>query len=61
MSINCSFGEKNEESEEEEKEYDINELAQMKDKELTIDDINYDTENAQIFNQVTTKEIYIRR
>ena len=57
MSINCSFGEKNEESEEEEKEYDINALAQMKDKELTIDDINYDTENAQIFNQVTTKEI----
>ena len=56
MSLECSFGGKDEE------EIDLNELAKMKDKEITIenilndDDITPNNDN-QIFNQISTREI----
>ena len=56
MSLECSFGGKDEE------EMDLNELAKEKDKEMTIEnilndnDIEPNNEN-QIFNQISTKEI----
>ena len=56
MSLECSFGAKDEE------EMDLNELAKEKDKEMTIEnilndnDIEPNNEN-QIFNQISTKEI----
>ena len=56
MSLECSFGGKDEE------EIDLNELAKMKDKEITIenilndDDITPNNDN-QIFNQISIREI----
>ena len=61
MSANCSFGVN--EEEEREEEIDLNTLAKVKDKELTlenmIDDSNneFTQNNEQIFNPVSTKEI----
>ena len=61
MSANCSFGVN--EEEEREEEIDLNTLAKVKDKELTLENIMDDSNNEitqnnnQIFNQVSTKEI----
>ena len=56
MSLECSFGGKDEE------EFDLNELAKRKDKEITIENILNDNDitpnnNNQIFNQISTREI----
>ena len=58
MSLECSFGGKDEE------EIDLNELAKGKDKEITIENILNDNDNDitpndnnQIFNQISTREI----
>ena len=62
MSANCSFG-INEGEDKEEEEIDLNTLAKVKDKELTlenmVDDSNneFTQNNEQIFNPVSTKEI----
>ena len=45
MSINRSFGEKKKKAKKKKKEYNINVLAQIKDKELAIVDLNNDIEN----------------
>ena len=56
MSLECSFGGKDEE------EMDLDELAKGKDKEITIENILNDNDitpnnDNQIFNQISTKEI----
>ena len=62
MSLDCSFGGNNGAAEEEE-EMDLNDLAKMKDKELTMDNIDNNSEdiifsnNNQIFNPILAKEI----
>ena len=62
MSFDCSFG-GNGGEEEEEQEIDLNSLAKLKDKELTMENIMNNSKdiitpnNNQIFDQVSTKEI----
>ena len=62
MSANCSFG-INEGEDKEEEEIDLNTLAKVKDKELTLENMVDDSNNEltqnneQIFNPVSTKEI----
>ena len=56
MSLECSFGGKDEE------EMNIDELAKVKDKEITIENILNDNDitpnnDNQIFNQISTREI----
>ena len=61
MSANCSFGVN--EGEDKEEEIDLNILAKTKDKELTLENMindsndEFNQNNAQIFNQLSTKEI----
>ena len=63
MSLDCSFGGNNVAGVEEEEEIDLNDLAKMKDKELTMDNIDNNSEDItpqnsnQIFNPILTKEI----
>lgn len=55
MSMDCSFGDNNEEVEE---EIDLNNLVKIKNDELTMENIvEPNSKDDQIFNQITTKEI----